>query len=476
MRFVITLLGRCLALGARGRQPANSRCASWTPRPRRPWRPRRSPSKAGRIQPAPTAAWRCGSPPGRWRWRCGRRDTWTASSTSMARRDPWRSRSFRGWTWPSGSRSGLRSCRTPPGRRRSGPTRRGRPQVAAKRLPPAADPAGRGGAGGLEQPHRRAGGGPDENLTVMDGVEIHIRSGFRPDQRVQPRDRRRLRALDEGFSAVHGDRLSPLLIVNPRWLRGEALAGTAALPLPTRTPSWRDELPGGWDPGCSPAAAPTTTSWPSGLSTRTCPPSTSQARLYSPGRGRTLTVFGLRRRQAGDASFDRPEAGATARLRRTRNDVVAATLQAPLGGRGGMRTTASAYTNTDVVDFGGDFRNQARRSNAPGVQPSPAAASNLPGTPPCGTTRSARSDPAGGRAPGAGGRDRAAPPAHARPLHDPRRANPHRRHLEPGRRRGPAGRAGLVASSTRLGAWLQDRVNLSSRLTLQAGLRFDHSP
>src|SRR4030095_4798305 len=61
------------------------------------------------------------------------------------------------------------------------------------------------------------GGGPDENLTVMDGGEVHhpdrpfgLVSAFNPETV----DNFELTA--GGFGAAHGDRLSSLLVINTR--------------------------------------------------------------------------------------------------------------------------------------------------------------------------------------------------------------------------------------------------------------------
>ena len=75
------------------------------------------------------------------------------------------------------------------------------------------------------------GGAPDQNLTVMDGVEIHdpyrlfgLTSAFNPEI-IQ-----RFDLATGGFSVKHGDRLSSLLLVENRdGTRQRSLAGSAAL-------------------------------------------------------------------------------------------------------------------------------------------------------------------------------------------------------------------------------------------------------
>ena len=75
------------------------------------------------------------------------------------------------------------------------------------------------------------GGSPDQNLTVMDGVEIHdpyrlfgLTSAFNPEII------HRFELSTGGFSAKYGDRLSSMLLVENRdGTRDERLAGSAAL-------------------------------------------------------------------------------------------------------------------------------------------------------------------------------------------------------------------------------------------------------
>ena len=91
------------------------------------------------------------------------------------------------------------------------------------------------------------GGSPDENLTVMDGVEIHnpyrlfgLTSAFNPETR------RRLRPVRGGFSALYGDRLSSLLVVENRaGTRERGFAGSSAVSLTDANAVFEGRLPGG---------------------------------------------------------------------------------------------------------------------------------------------------------------------------------------------------------------------------------------
>ena len=91
------------------------------------------------------------------------------------------------------------------------------------------------------------GGGPDQNLTVMDGVEIHnpyrlfgLTSAFNPETI----DRFELTA--GGFSAKYGDRLSSILLVDNR--AGSAarrMSGSAALSVTDANVVLEGALPSG---------------------------------------------------------------------------------------------------------------------------------------------------------------------------------------------------------------------------------------
>ena len=119
------------------------------------------------------------------------------------------------------------------------------------------------------------GGSPDQNLTMMDGVEVHdpyrlfgLTSAFNPEI-IQ-----RFELSTGGFSAKYGDRLSSLLVVENRdGSRAERLAGSAALSITDANVVFeggaarRGRRGRGW----SPADAPTTTSSPSGSPTTSFP-------------------------------------------------------------------------------------------------------------------------------------------------------------------------------------------------------------
>ena len=91
------------------------------------------------------------------------------------------------------------------------------------------------------------GGGPDQNLTVMDGVEIHnpyrlfgLTSAFNPETVA------RFELTAGGFGAEYGDRLSSILLVENRaGTAREAFAGSMSLSFTDANVVLEGRLPGG---------------------------------------------------------------------------------------------------------------------------------------------------------------------------------------------------------------------------------------
>ncbi len=215
------------------------------------------------------------------------------------------------------------------------------------------------------------GGGPDQNLTVMDGVEIHnpyrlfgLTSAFNPETI------RTFELSTGAFAARYGDRLSSLLVVEnrdgddtqkvqrnvvaqhhgrQRHRRGQAprqregLVAGDGPPHLLRPGRERDRghrasvlqrSPGADELG---AAARSTAH-------RLCPAQPRVGRRQLRGRPR----------RASTATF----------VTAARNDVVALRFDSTLGARGSSRTSLSWYRNTDALDVGAVFRDPARRSNS----------------------------------------------------------------------------------------------------------------
>jgi outer membrane receptor protein involved in Fe transport len=215
------------------------------------------------------------------------------------------------------------------------------------------------------------GGSPDENLTIMDGVEIHnpyrlfgLTSAFNPET---------VRGFDlyaGAFSAKYGDRLSSLLVVENRPGTDEArLSGSAAMSLTDANAVVEGHLPG-----------PQTGSWivtarrtyydlvaNSLVDTELPAFGDLQGRLdWNLRPGTRLTFFGLLSREATDALFEGDRPGEQGDFVTTaRNDLAALKLTTLLGRSVSSRTIASFYVNRDDIAADAQFRNEARRSNAP---------------------------------------------------------------------------------------------------------------
>jgi hypothetical protein len=213
------------------------------------------------------------------------------------------------------------------------------------------------------------GGGPDQNLTVMDGVEIHnpyrlfgLTSAFNPETI----DRFELTA--GGFSAKYGDRLSSILLVDNR--AGSAarrMSGSAALSVTDANVVLEGALPSGswlvtgrrtyYDVF---AERVTDSDLPSFDDV--------QAKaVWEPAPGRRLTFFALRSRENTDARFDGTNSGDFIGLQNiSNNDVVAVSFSSALGKRATLRTTGAWYDYSDALDVDGSLRNDAARANVEG--------------------------------------------------------------------------------------------------------------
>ena len=213
------------------------------------------------------------------------------------------------------------------------------------------------------------GGSPDQNLTVMDGVEIHdpyrlfgLTSAFNPETIAA------FELATGGFSAKHGDRLSSLLSVENRdGTRAERFAGSATLSITDANVVTEGALPaarGSWLVSARRtyydlvAARITDQDFPGFADL--------QGKVtWDAGPGKTLSAFALRSRQSAALTIDEDDARGEFQDE-TANDLAWARFDWSLGGRGQSHTIA-AYSNTEST-FGVDaaFENTARRSNAPG--------------------------------------------------------------------------------------------------------------
>jgi hypothetical protein len=212
------------------------------------------------------------------------------------------------------------------------------------------------------------GGGPDQNMTVMDGVEIHnpyrlwgLVSAFNPET-VESFE------LSTGaFSARYGDRLSSILTVETRSGRANSLmTGSVGLSLTDGNGILEGRLPknaGSW-------LFTGRRTWYDLIAERFTDddlPSFDDLQgkiALDLGQGRSITLSGLRSLETSDFEFSE-DFDEGAQKTKTRNNVASAALFLPLGRIGTSRTIAAAYKNTDDIDVDVRFRDEMRRSNAP---------------------------------------------------------------------------------------------------------------
>ena len=213
------------------------------------------------------------------------------------------------------------------------------------------------------------GGGPDENLTIMDGVEIHnpyrlfgLTSAFNPETVA------RFDFSAGGFGVSRGDRLSSLLVVENRdGSAKKGLSGSSALSITDANVIFEGKLPvkkGSW-------LLTTRRTYYDLVAERFVDaqlPAFNDVQLkaaWEPRDGQKLSLTGVRSRENGDGDFtgDVPDENGDFLLG-VRNDLASAAFQARVG-RGSSRTTVAWYENTSVFDAAADFRSDTRRSNAP---------------------------------------------------------------------------------------------------------------
>ncbi len=213
------------------------------------------------------------------------------------------------------------------------------------------------------------GGTPDQNLTVMDGVEVHnpyrlfgIASAFNPET-VED-----FQLSAGGFGAAYGDRLSSLLIVENRPGNSEfAGAGSASVTdanvvLEGATPLGRN---GTW----LVSARRTYYDLVAGRIQDQTFPSFADLQMrvgWEFGPGHRLTLTGLRSVEDADLDIDGDRDGERAVLGSdVSNGLASARLDAVLGSRATSTTILSWYRNREQLHFDGLVRADARRSNAP---------------------------------------------------------------------------------------------------------------
>jgi hypothetical protein len=214
------------------------------------------------------------------------------------------------------------------------------------------------------------GGSPDENLTMMDGVEIHdpyrlfgLTSAFNPET-IQ-----RFELATGGFSVTYGDRLSSLLIVENRdGQSGEGLTGSASLSITDANVVFEGGLPGKATGSWIVTARRTYYDLVAERVTDQQFPAFGDVQVkatWEPAPGRKVTLFSLTSRQSAAISLEEDTARGEFNDD-TNNDLAWLRFDTSIGTRGHAHTIAG-YSNTRST-FGVDaaFQDKGQRSNAPG--------------------------------------------------------------------------------------------------------------
>jgi len=213
------------------------------------------------------------------------------------------------------------------------------------------------------------GGSPDQNLTVMDGVEIHdpyrlfgLTSAFNPET-IQ-----RFELSTGGFSALYGDRLSSLLVVENRdGTQAQGFGGSASLSITDANLVMEGRLPG-----------KAVGSWlvtgrrtyydlvASKIADQEFPAfgDLQGKGVWEPSPGRRVSVFGLRSRQAAAIEIDEDDARGEFQDD-TENDLAWVRFDTALGTKGQSHTIAGYSDTRSTFGVDASFENTSKRSNAP---------------------------------------------------------------------------------------------------------------
>jgi hypothetical protein len=215
------------------------------------------------------------------------------------------------------------------------------------------------------------GGGPDQNLTIMDGVEIHdpyrlfgLASAF------NPATVENFQLTAGGFSPKYGDRLSSILLIENRaGTTAQRLRGSANLSLTDANVVVEGRVPGVRSASWIVTGRRTYYDLVADRITGMDLPSFGdlQAKtVWEIRPGRRVTFFALRSRENTNATFT--DSGTASRLgfvNGAHNDLLSASLVTTLGQRASSRTIVSWSRYGDGLTVEGDFRNDSARSNAP---------------------------------------------------------------------------------------------------------------
>ena len=214
------------------------------------------------------------------------------------------------------------------------------------------------------------GGSPDQNLTMMDGVEVHdpyrlfgLTSAFNPET-IQ-----RFELATGGFSAKYGDRLSSLLVVENRDGRaGNGLNGSASLSITDANMVLEGALPKGAKGSWLVTGRRTYYDLVAARVTNQDFPGFAdlQARgTWAPSAGTHLTMFSLTSRQSAALTIDENTAQGEFQDD-TDNDLAWVRFDATLGTKAQSRTIVGYSDTRSTFGIDAAFQNTSQRSNAPG--------------------------------------------------------------------------------------------------------------
>ncbi len=214
------------------------------------------------------------------------------------------------------------------------------------------------------------GGSPDQNLTMMDGVEVHdpyrlfgLTSAFNPEI-IQ-----RFELATGGFSAKYGDRLSSLLVVENRDGRsGQGMMnGSASLSITDANVVLEGGLPKGAKGSWLVTGRRTYYDLIAERITDQDFPAFQdlQARgSWAPSAGTRVTTFSLTSRQAAALEIDQDDARGEFQDD-TDNDLAWLRVDATLGTRGQSHTIFGFSDTRSTFGVDASFENTSQRSNAP---------------------------------------------------------------------------------------------------------------
>ncbi len=220
------------------------------------------------------------------------------------------------------------------------------------------------------------GGTPDQNLTIMDGVEIHnpyrlfgLTSAFNPET-VEKFD------LSAGaFSAKYGDRLSSILQVeNREGQRDQGFRGSTTLSITDGNVlfegPWRNKDKGSWIV----SARRTYYDLVAETITDQDLPGFQDVQFrgsYDASDRTKLTLFGIRSREAGDATFEGDGTDYGAFVTAANNDVVGLRARQFFGTRLSSTLSAAYYDFAQTLGVDALFEDGTRRSNSPSSDGAP---------------------------------------------------------------------------------------------------------